>query len=72
MKRHSGSGEKFDDEQMQWLRMIRDHVINSFHIARDDLDLSPFDARGGIGRMHQLFGEQMDAVIDELNEALAG
>jgi len=33
--------------------------------------LSPFDAHGGLGRMHQLFGDQMDAVIDELNEALA-
>ncbi len=71
MKHHQGSGEKFNEEQMAWLRMIRDHVCLSFHIARDDLDLSPFDAHGGMGRMHQLFGDKMDAVIDELNEALA-
>jgi len=71
MKRHSGAGAKFTDEQMDWLRMIRDHVINSFHIARDDLDLAPFDAQGGIGRMHLLFGEKMDDVIGELNEVLA-
>ncbi|MCP4183887.1 MAG: restriction endonuclease subunit R, partial [Hyphomicrobiales bacterium] len=72
MKHHSGGGEKFNEEQMEWLRMIRDHVIMSFHIERDDLDLSPFDAKGGIGRMHQLFGARLDYVIDELNEALAG
>jgi type I restriction enzyme R subunit len=31
----------------------------------------PFDAKGGLGRMHQLFGDQMDKVIEEMNEALA-
>ena len=71
MKRHSGAGEKFTDEQMEWLRMIRDHVVNSFHVERDDLDMAPFDARGGMGRMYQLFGDRMDDVISELNEALA-
>ena len=71
MTRHSGSGEKFNDQQMAWLRMIRDHVATSFHLDRDDLEMSPFDSQGGLGRMHQLFGSQMDRVIDELNEALA-
>ena len=27
MTRHSGSGEKFNEEQMDWLRMIRDHIV---------------------------------------------
>ena len=72
MTRHSGSGEKFNDQQMAWLRMIRDHVATSFHLDREDLEMSPFDAQGGLGRMHQLFGNQMDTVIDELNDALAG
>jgi type I restriction enzyme R subunit len=71
MNRHSGAGEKFTEEQMDWLRMIRDHVTNSFHAERDDLDMAPFDAQGGIGRMYQLFGDKMDEVITELNEALA-
>ena len=72
MTRHSGSGEKFNEDQMAWLRMIRDHVASSFHLDRDDLEMAPFDARGGMGRMYQLFGDRMDEVIDELNEALAG
>jgi type I restriction enzyme R subunit len=71
MKHHSGSGTKFNEEQMEWLRMIRDHIVSSFHIDRDDLEMAPFDAKGGMGRMYQLFGDQMDEVIDELNEALA-
>ena len=70
MKYHSGSREKFNDEQMEWLRMIRDHIMNSFHLDRDDLDMAPFDGKGGMGQMYKLFGDQMDSVIDELNEAL--
>jgi type I restriction enzyme R subunit len=71
MKRHSGGGEKFNEEQMEWLRMIRDHLIESFHIDRDDLNMAPFDAKGGLGRMYQLFGRSMDAVIDDLNHTAA-
>ena len=54
--------------------MIREHIehiITSFHLDRDDLDMAPFDGKGGLGQMYKLFGDQMDRVIDELNEALA-
>ena len=71
MARHSGGGEKFNDEQMEWLRMIRDHIISSFHLDREDLDMAPFDGKGGMGQMYKLFGDRMDRVIEELNEALA-
>lgn len=70
MKHHSGGSEKFNEEQMVWLRMIRDHVASSFHIERDDLEMSPFDGQGGLGKMYQLFGSQMDLLMNELNEAL--
>ena len=62
---------KFNEEQMQWLRMIKDYVVSSFHIERDDFDLNPFNAQGGLGKMWQLFGENTDEIINELNEALA-
>lgn len=71
LNRHSGSGEKFSEEQMDWLRMIRDHVATSVRIERDDLDYAPFDGKGGLGRMHALFGAGMDGVMDEMNEALS-
>ena len=71
MAHHSGSGEKFNEEQMEWLRMIRDHIITSFHLNRDDLDMAPFDGKGGMGQMYKLFGDRMGDVIDELNEVLA-
>lgn len=71
LKRHSGAGEKFTGEQLEWLHMVRDHIATSFHVQRDDLDMSPFNAKGGLGKMYQLFGASMDGMIDELNEALA-
>lgn len=68
---HSGAGEKFSEEQMEWLRMIKDHIASSFHLEMDDLDYTPFDSQGGRGKMYQLFGDRMNKIIDELNEVLA-
>jgi len=60
----------FNKEQMEWLYMIRDHIATSFHIEKDDFDLSPFGERGGLGKLHELFGDQTDKLIEELNEVL--
>lgn len=62
---------KFNEEQMNWLRMIKDHVANSFHIERDDFDFEPFAPAGGLGKMYRLFGSEMDVIIEEINEALS-
>jgi len=70
MQHHAGGTDKFNEEQMNWLRMLRDHIAHSCHVDRSDLDYSPFDAQGGLGKMWQLFGEGLDPLLDELNEAL--
>ena len=69
-KKQAGA-TKFNEEQMQWLRMIKDYVINSFHIDKEDFDLNPFNAQGGLGKMWQLFGSETEKIINELNEVLA-
>jgi len=61
---------KFTEEQMNWLRMIKDHIATSFHVEIDDLDYTPFDSQGGRGKMYQLFGDTMDEIINEMNEVL--
>ena len=71
LKKNAGQHNRFTEEQMQWLRMIKDHIATSIHLDVDDLDYTPFDAEGGKGKMWQLFGEQMNEIINELNEALA-
>lgn len=70
LQTHAGSGEKFNEEQMNWLHLIRDHIANSFHLEQDDLDMSPFDAQGGLARMYQLFGDKMGWVIEEMNREM--
>ncbi len=70
-KQNAGQHNRFTPEQVEWLRMIKDHVVSSYHIELDDLDYTPFDAKGGKGKMHQLFGNQMNEIIEELNGVLA-
>jgi len=62
---------KFTEEQMLWLRMIKDHIAASVSFSVEDLDYLPFDAQGGKGKMWQLFGNDTEKIINELNEALA-
>ena len=71
MKKNAGKHNRFTEEQTEWLRMIKEHIASSFHIETDDLEYTPFDDCGGKGRMWQLFGNEMNAIIDEMNEALA-
>ena len=65
------AGTVFTPEQLAWLNLMRDHIATSLSIEPDDLDLSPFNQRGGLGKAHQLFGEQLPELLDELNEVLA-
>ncbi len=62
---------KFTEEQMLWLRMIKDYVAGSFSMDKEDFELDPFNKNGSLGKMWQLFGEKTDEIIEELNEALA-
>jgi type I restriction enzyme, R subunit len=65
------AGVKFDSDQLAWLNLIRDHIATSLSIDQDDFDYAPFSQRGGLGKAHQLFGEQLPKLLDELNEVLA-
>jgi EcoEI R protein C-terminal len=60
--------QQFTDEQLAWLNLIRDHIATSISIERDDFEQTPFIQRGGLGKAHQLFGEQLPKLLDELNE----
>jgi len=70
-KKQAGTTIKFTEEQMQWLRMIKDFVASSFHIEKEDFELDPFNKAGGLGKMWQLFGEKTEEILEELNKVLA-
>lgn len=70
-RKQAGGAVKFTEAQMEWLRLLRDFIAESVHLDRDDLELGTMGQQGGLARMHQLFGEGMDGIIEELNEVLA-
>ncbi len=51
--------------------MIRDQVAANLVVEPDDFEYAPFAQEGGLGKMHQLFGNELTAMIEELNGALA-
>lgn len=65
------AGKKFTPEQRHWLEMIRDHITANLSIEKDDFNYVPFAQEGGIGKVYQLFGDQLWSLLDEMNEALA-
>ncbi len=63
-------GKKFTEEQIRWLVMIRDHIAGNLSIETDDFEYVPFSQMGGLGRVYQLFGEELNIMLDELNERI--
>jgi type I restriction enzyme, R subunit len=63
-------GKKFTDEQRHWLEMIRDHVAANLVVEPDDFEYAPFAQEGGLGKVHRLFPEALQTIIDTLNVAL--
>ena len=61
---------QFTEEQMEWLRLIKDHITASLSILPEDLDLTPFDRKGGLLGFYQVFGEQYEEVLQEMNREL--
>ncbi len=69
LKKNAGHLQ-FTEEQMHWLRMIRDHIATSAHIDSEDLEYTPFDGAGGLGKFYELFGAEYEVVLHEMNMAL--
>ena len=66
LRRNAGAVH-FTDEQMEWLRLVKDHIAVSLSIEPSDLDLNPFDRKGGLGRFYEVFGEKYEAILAEMN-----
>ena len=69
LRRNAGAVH-FTEEQMEWLRLIKDHIIASLSIEPGDLDLNPFDHKGGLGRFYEVFGDSYEELLMEMNEVL--
>jgi type I restriction enzyme R subunit len=66
------AGRNFDEEQMNWLRAIKDYLAANVEIAPGDLMKDqPFSAWGGVVAARKLFGAELNGLLDDLSEALA-
>ena len=65
------AGVVFTTDQQKWLDAIKDHIASSLNIEQDDLEEVPFNSIGGLGRAYELFGDKLNAILDELNMRLA-
>ena len=71
LAQQGGLGKRFTAEQMEWLKLIKDHIATSLSIGMDDFEYAPFYEKGGAVKVYQLFGQQLNGILDELNERLA-
>ncbi len=66
------AGRDFNEEQMNWLRAIKDYLAANVEIAPADLMRDhPFTDWGGVIAARKLFGAELSGMLDELTEALA-
>ena len=45
-------------------------IAGNLSIETDDFEYAPFSQEGGLGKVYQVFGDELNTVIDELNEKL--
>ena len=64
--------KEFTEEQIKWLKMIKDHIANSATFEMDDFKNAPFFDHGGAYKAFEVFGEQLQPVIAEVNMVLVG
>ena len=70
--RQKKAGRDFNEEQMNWLKAIKDYLAANVEIAPADLMKDqPFTAWGGVVAARKLFGAELNGMLDELSEALA-
>ena len=62
----------FSEDQLKWLSYIREHLTKNLAISEKDFEIMPVSERhGGLGRVKQVFGNDLDNLIHEINTAIA-
>ena len=65
------TAHKLTPEQMQWLSLVREHLVKNLSMDEEDFDLTPLlEMRGGKAKARKVFAD-LPRVVVELNEAVA-
>jgi type I restriction enzyme R subunit len=66
----SAGQPRFTPEQRWWLEKMAEHIASNLGLETEDFELPPFNQRGGLGKVHQLFGAELPKVIEAMNREL--
>ena len=64
-------GVEFTEEQLVWLEGIKNYIVSNAYIELAEVQEAMED-KGGIMRAREVFGEQLQAILDDLSLALVG
>ncbi len=65
-------GRTFTPEQYQWLVRIRESLVANLSIDPEDFDIMPaLEGAGGWGKANRIFDGKLDALLREINKAIA-
>jgi type I restriction enzyme R subunit len=66
------AGRSFTPEQEKWLDLIANHLVENLAVDREDFELITFTRQGASwGRVNRDFGGQLEALLAEINAAMA-
>jgi len=54
-------------EQLNWLNKIKDQIAQNAEMTVDDFEYIPFNQEGGLLKACELFGKELDNIIQKLN-----
>ena len=58
---------EFKAEQLVWLNKVKDQIAQNAEMSVDDFEYTPFNQEGGLLKARELFGKNLQPIIDELN-----
>ncbi|WP_168713110.1 MULTISPECIES: DEAD/DEAH box helicase family protein [Sphingomonas] len=67
--REQRAGRHYTQEQLGWLEAVRDYLAANIEVTTADLQ-DQFEGRGGIIGARRAFGQRLEPLLDELQDAL--
>lgn len=64
------TGRRFTPTQKQWLEMIKGHIATSASIGIEDFEKVPFAQKGGAVKAYDVFEQELDRILEEMNKVL--
>ena len=71
MGRQLKRGVNFTEPQKEWLELIKKYIVANVYIESKDIQDAMAD-KGGIFKAKQVFGQELEILLEDLSLALVG